>query len=90
MRSRTFLFVAAGVATLGFAACDDDPFRINWEESPDTVLLYSLARPELNLPSAFNLNTRRLVQIETPGATWPRPPQAAQDSGSEPSRLPLP
>ncbi len=69
MRFRSLAFAAAGVLALSFSACDDDPFRIDWEEAPDTVLLYSLARPELNLPSAFNLNTRRFVQIETPGAT---------------------
>ena len=62
------------VASLAFllpfvAGCDDDPFRIDWDVSPDTVLLYSLARPELNLPSGFNLNDGRRVLIEAPGAT---------------------
>jgi len=64
---------AAGVLAAAFAAgalgCGDDPFRIDWVASPDTVLLYSLARPELNLPSAFNFNERSVVQVESPGAT---------------------
>ncbi len=55
-------------ATLG--ACDDDPFGLNdWTEAPDTVFLYSLARPELNLPSAFNLNTRQRIRVEAAGST---------------------
>lgn len=66
---RLILFSVAGATAFGLASCDDDPFRINWEESPDTVLLYSLARPELNLPSAFNLNRRQTIQVEAPGAT---------------------
>lgn len=60
---------AAGILALTSLACGDDPFRFDWEVAPDTVLLYSLARPELNLPSAFNLNQRRRVLIESPGAT---------------------
>jgi hypothetical protein len=53
---------------VGFTACDDDPFKIRWEESPDTVLLYSLARPELNLLSGFDFVRRIPVRIESPGA----------------------
>ncbi|UCC26845.1 MAG: hypothetical protein JSU98_06995 [Gemmatimonadales bacterium] len=68
LRGIPLLSVASALAIV-LASCDDDPFRIDWEEAPDTVLLYSLARPELNLPSAFNLNQRRLVLIESPGAT---------------------
>jgi hypothetical protein len=49
-------------------ACDDDPFRIRWEASPDTVILYSLARPELNLFSGFDFLGRRGVKIESPQA----------------------
>lgn len=54
---------------LGIVACGDDPFQVNWESQPDTVILYSLARPELGLPSAFNFNRRQFVEIENPGAT---------------------
>jgi hypothetical protein len=60
------LAVPAMAATL---ACDDDLFKINWEENPDTVFLYSLARPELNLLSAFDFISRIPVKIESPNAT---------------------
>ncbi|MCE2455108.1 MAG: hypothetical protein J4G12_04715 [Gemmatimonadetes bacterium] len=63
---------ASGVlafALVAPGACDDDPFAIPWEEAPDTVTLYSLARPELNLHSAFNFTSRRRVTVEAPLAT---------------------
>lgn len=50
-------------------ACDDDLFRIRWEEDPDTAFLYSLARPELNLLSGFDFISRLPVKIESPNAT---------------------
>ena len=64
-RALTILMLAGVVS-----ACDDDPFGLqDWTAAPDTVLLYSLARPELNLASAFNLDQRRLIRIEAPGST---------------------
>lgn len=70
MRPRA-LFVVL-LLLLGTTACDDDPFRVRWEASADTVTLYSLARPELNLPSAFNFVARAPVRIESPtvGDAW--------------------
>lgn len=62
---RVLLFLVA-VPTL--IACDDDPFKIRWEASPDTVILYSLARPELNLYSGFDFLGRTGVKIESPQA----------------------
>jgi len=56
-------FAVGAVAT----ACGDDPFAIRWSENPDTILLYSLARPELNLYSGFNFQSRFPVTVE--GAT---------------------
>lgn len=50
-------------------ACDDDLYTINWEERPDTAYLFSLARPELNLLSAFDFISRIPVKIESPNAT---------------------
>ncbi len=50
------------------AGCDDDPYQVKWVESPDTVLLYSLARPELNLLSAFDFVRRYPISIEDPNA----------------------
>ncbi len=51
-------------------ACGENIFDIKWT-TPDvrTVLLYSLARPELNLPTAFNFVDRVRVEIQAPGAT---------------------
>jgi hypothetical protein len=50
-------------------ACQDDLYKIKWEENPDTAYLYSLARPELNLLSAFDFISRIPVRIESPNAT---------------------
>ncbi len=62
--------VAALVAlSVGLATCGGDPFAFPWVISPDTVLLYSLARPELNLEAAFNFNNRRKVRVEAARAT---------------------
>jgi hypothetical protein len=50
-------------------ACDDDLFQVNWRENPDTVILFSLARPELNLRSGFDFISRTPIRIESPEAT---------------------
>ena len=50
-------------------ACGEDLFEVDWTPIPDTTVLYSLARPELARPSAFNMNERAPVRIEVPGAT---------------------
>jgi hypothetical protein len=85
------------------AACDDDLFRVDWVESPDTVLLYSLARPELNLLSAFDFINRVAVRIESPNATgrWDLvvdtqegdlvflPPEAVGVTGSKARIIPM-
>ncbi len=57
---------------LSTGACADDFFTVRWDARPDSVSLFSLARPELNLPSAFNFNNRTLVEIEqsTATGTW--------------------
>jgi hypothetical protein len=54
---------------MGTAGCNGDPFSFNWNDAPDTVLLYSLARPELNLVSAFNFFQRLPIQVESASAT---------------------
>lgn len=65
--------LAAVVAVLGVvastAACGDDPFAVRWVATPDTVTLFSLARPQLNLPSAFDFRNRTAVVVESPGST---------------------
>ena len=52
-------------------ACNDDPFEIRWDLQADTVLLYSLARPEMNMDSGFNFRPGTLgpVRIEAATAT---------------------
>ena len=54
------------------AACDDDPFAVNWTADPDTVHLYALSRPEPNLVSGYDFYPRRAVRIEAPttGDDW--------------------
>jgi hypothetical protein len=69
-RLRAPALAAALAAAPLLTACEDDPFGFNdWELRPDTVFLYSLARPELNLSSGFNVNQRRLVRVEAAGST---------------------
>lgn len=67
MRYRfTLLLVAA--AALG--ACDDDLSLGTWDATPDTIALFSLSRPDgLGFPSAYDFSARRVVEVETPGAT---------------------
>lgn len=50
----------------GLWGCDDDPFKIRWQADPDTVQLYALSRPELNLYSAFDFVRRVPIRIEAP------------------------
>lgn len=59
------------LAALGWTAmaCGDDPFAIDWQSNPDTVVLFSLSRPEIGLASGFNFNSRVSVQIEAADAT---------------------
>ena len=69
-RLRAFALVAVLVSGPFLASCEDDPFGFNdWTLRPDTAFLYSLARPELNLASGFDLRGRRLVRVEAAGAT---------------------
>lgn len=60
--------LACLLIVLVLAACDEDPFTIIWAASPDTAEVYSLARPELDLFSAFSFVQRTPVRIERSGA----------------------
>jgi len=67
-------FATAGIVVLtlsfGLTACKRrDPFDIEWIESPDTSLLFSLARPDLNLPSAFDFHLGVARVVESPSST---------------------
>jgi hypothetical protein len=64
--------LAATVAALlmGLTACGDDPFSFRWDDAPDTVLIYSLSRPELNLASGISfVPPPSLTVVENPNAT---------------------
>lgn len=67
--SRCLVLAAAAVLTVLLPACGDNPFESRWTAMPDTALLHSLARPELNLNSAFDFVNRRARRVEAPGAT---------------------
>ena len=64
------LAAAALLFSWAAVACEDDPFGLNsWVANPDTVQLFSLARPELNLNSAYDFVSRLPVRIERAGTT---------------------
>ncbi|NIP59737.1 MAG: hypothetical protein GWM92_04095 [Gemmatimonadetes bacterium] len=71
MKSAARITVAlAGLAVATrLAACGGDPFTPRWNENADTVVIYSLARPEINLASAFDFAGRQPVEVQAPGAT---------------------
>ena len=71
VRRRRLSVVAALLAmgVVGAAACGDDPFKIDWVESPDTVVLYSLARPDLNKVSGFDFYNRYALVVEDAEST---------------------
>jgi hypothetical protein len=54
---------------MGLTACEQDPFVFRWNATPDTVRLYSLARPEPNLVSGFGFLDRARILVEAPGST---------------------
>ncbi len=70
-RSRSPYVVAfLAVSVLGLTACGENVFDLKWTVARvNTALLYSLARPELNLPAGFNFVDRLAVEIQQPGAT---------------------
>ncbi|MDE0806204.1 MAG: hypothetical protein OSA24_01530 [Longimicrobiales bacterium] len=59
------------IISVNLTSCSrDNPFDLKWTEAnPDTASIYSLSRPELNLPSGFDLVERTVVKIEDPNAT---------------------
>ncbi|MCH7563993.1 MAG: hypothetical protein IH968_09230 [Gemmatimonadetes bacterium] len=63
------LAMFAGAYTLASTACGTNPFDLDWQVSPDTAFVYSMSRPELNLPTAYDLVFEKQVLIQTAGAT---------------------
>ncbi len=55
--------------------CGSNPYQIKWSPFADTARLYSLARPEVNLPSGFSFAafssrpSGQTVVVEAPGST---------------------
>ena len=68
-RSAPRLAALAAALTVGLAACGDDPFAFPWSDVPDTVKIYSLARPELDIPSGFSFSDGLAYAVEAPAAT---------------------
>ncbi len=63
------------------SACDDN-LRQDWVAIPDTVLLYSLSRPDLiGRPSAFDFINGVPVEVENPSASG-RWDMAVSDQGT--------
>ncbi|MGH7481494.1 MAG: hypothetical protein ACRELV_05020, partial [Longimicrobiales bacterium] len=73
--NRTAVVLTVGALAASAMLGCDDPFDPRWPpgtETPDTVELFSLARPEYQgLPSAFDFtpSARRRVVVEQPGET---------------------
>lgn len=55
------LFAALFVST----GCGDDLFEPRWFSNPEEATIYSLAIPELNLPTVFNFVQRTALRIES-------------------------
>lgn len=55
------------LALLGvvLSACGDDPFVLRWQENPREATLFSLDRPELNRPQAFDMLQGRRVIVQS-------------------------
>lgn len=67
MRITALLALAAITSA---AACDDGFGPLNWDATPDTLAVYSLARSELRgLPSAIDLYNLQSLRVEVPGVT---------------------
>jgi len=56
------------VSALALGACDEEITDFNWPAATDTVVLFSLARPELELESAFNFAERATIPLQRAGA----------------------
>jgi hypothetical protein len=57
-------------SALGLTGCGENIFDVKWTEARvDTALVYSLARPELNVFSGFDFASRFPIRVQAPGAT---------------------
>jgi len=54
----------------GLTGCGENIFEVKWTDARvDTVLVHSLARPEINLFSGFDFVKRIRIRAQTPGVT---------------------
>ena len=55
------------LALLGvlLSACGDDPFVLRWQQNPREATLFSLDRPELNRPQAFDMLQGRRIIVQS-------------------------
>lgn len=67
MKHRTLPAALLSLALLT-AGCEEDPFVVQWEESPEETLLYSLDREEMFRASAFDMLLRQEVVVEDGGS----------------------
>jgi hypothetical protein len=57
-------------STSGLTGCGENIFDVKWTGARvDTALVYSLARPELNVFSGFDFVKRVRIRAQTPGVT---------------------
>jgi hypothetical protein len=68
-RSAPRIVALTAALAMGLTACGDDPFAFPWSDVPDTVKLYSLARPELDIPTGFSFADGLAFAVEAPVAT---------------------
>lgn len=70
-RARAFGVLLAVLVVGGVAAgCDaEDPFAVEFVANVDTTAIFSLARPELELPGGFDLVRRQAVRLHVPGSS---------------------
>ncbi len=55
---------------VGLTGCGENIFEAKWTTARvDTVVVYSLARPEVNLPAGFDFVGRRTISLHDAGAT---------------------
>jgi hypothetical protein len=64
--SGTLLLATTLLAGTLLAGCADDPFAVEWQENPREAVLYSLARPDFNRPSAFEMLGGTSLALESP------------------------
>lgn len=68
MSYRRITLLATPLLAMSFAACDDGFGPVAWDATPDTIVLHSLARPELiGQPAAYDAVQLRTVIVERPG-----------------------